>query len=178
MLDVRSLRTRPHLTFLTVLAVTAALFAGCGQDSGGRKLSRESAVSLRATLDQIQQDVSAGDCTTANQEVGTLRQKVDSLSSVDRGLRRALVSSTDRLRTLVADQCETATPAPAAPQTPETGTTDQQKPPGKDKNKKDKQKTKDKGNQPPGLDGQTPPGQQNDGGGAGLPGESNPGGGD
>jgi hypothetical protein len=187
MLDVRASRPRPHLTQVTALALAAVLAAagaalavGCGgNDSGsGRKLSQAKAASLQATLDQVEQDVSARDCTSAGQETGTLREQIGSLKRVSRELRSALEASAARLQSLVENQCA-ATPAPAVEPQGETGATGATgeagpKANGKKKGHPKEKKAKDK--VPPGE--QLPPDQQGNGGGAGLPGESHSGGGD
>jgi hypothetical protein len=184
MLDVRASRSRSHLRPVTALALAAvlatagaALSAGCGgnDSGGGRKLSQAKAASLQATLDQIEQDVGAGDCTSADQQAGTLRQQIGSLERVSRSLRSALEASTARLQSLVENQCKAA-PAPAAEPQGATGATGEAGPPEKGK-KKDHQKKekKAKGEGPPGE--QLPPGQQGNGGASGLSGESNQGGG-
>ena len=160
------------------LLAGACLIAACGGDSGGgRLLSSGQASDLSSTLSKVEQDVADGDCTAADQEVSTLQSQLDSISRLDRSLRQSLRASVRRLETLVSNSCDTTTTAPpeTTPTTPDegptgaTGTTgsegDQEPPPDEKKPKKDKPNK--------GKDGQTPPGQQNEGGGAGLPGESN-----
>ena len=160
------------------LLAAACLIAACGDDSGGgRLLSSGQASDLRSTLSKVEQDVADRDCTGAGQEISTLQSQLASISRLDSSLRRSLRASVRRLETLVSDSCDTTTTAPpeTTPTTPDegptgaTGTTgsegDQEPPPDEKKPKKDKS------NQ--GQDGQTPPGHQNEGGGAGLPGESN-----
>lgn len=111
------------LIAITLIALAAAL-AGCGDSSNDAKLlSRSSASDLRATLAQVEQRVSSGDCTGAQDQVGLLEQQIDSLdSSVDANLRAALVSGASRLQRLVASECPAAT-AETGP-TGATGTTD------------------------------------------------------
>jgi hypothetical protein len=160
------------------LVAGACLIVACGSESGGgRLLSAEQASDLRSTLTKVEQDVADRDCTGAAQEVSTLQSQLDSISRLDRSLRRSLRASVRRLETLVSDACDTTTAAPTetTPTTPDegptgtTGTTgsegDEEPPPDEEKPKKDKPNK--------GEDGQTPPGQENQGGGAGLPGESN-----
>ena len=179
MLDVRALRLRPHLslTFVTALALAAAILGGCGGDSSGsgRKLSPATSASLEGTLDKLQADVSAGNCTDAAQEAATLRQQIDAVPRAGRALRRALASSAARLESLVADQCKpTSTTPPAESQgstgaTGEKGTTGEQNGEGK-KEKKPKQPKKEKQGQNDGG----PPRPEGGGGGSGPLDETNP----
>jgi len=182
MLRVRVPRSRPYLslTFLIPLALVAALQAGCGSGNSdsGKKLSPGTSASLQGTLDRVEQDFHAGNCTAAAQEAASLRQRVESLTQGSRRTRSALASSSARLETLIADQCE-PTNGPATNDQGTTGTTgdqgatgDQGKKPKKEKPPKEQKKT------PPGQAEGGPPGQQGNGGGAGLPGESNQNGGD
>jgi hypothetical protein len=185
MLRVRVPRSRPYLslTFLIPLALVAALQAGCGSGNSdsGKKLSPGTSASLQGTLDRVEQDFHAGNCTAAAQGAASLRQRVESLTQGSRRTRRALASSSARLETLIADQCQ-PTSAPTTQDqgtsgetgaTGEQGTTgDQGKKPKNEKPPKEQKKT------PPGQSEGGPPGQQGNGGGAGLPGESNQNGGD
>jgi hypothetical protein len=175
MLDVRALRPPPHraraIAVAAALAVAGAAFAlGCGGDDsgGGRKLSQARASSLLATLDQIEQDVSAGERTA------TLRDQVGSLERVSRELRSALEGSAARLQSLVERKCEPA-PAPAPVVEPQgaTGATGETGP-GNGKKKGQKKEKKQKDQIPP--DEQLPPGQQGGGGTTGSSGEPNTGG--
>jgi hypothetical protein len=175
MLHVRALRLQRAP--LLALAAFAVLAAGCGSDSGdGKLLSQRQASELRGTLTQVEQDVDAKNCTGAEQQVAGLRDQIDSIRQLDPDLRRALRASTRRLETLVSQDCQT-TPAPEvetpAP-TPDEGTTGTTGP--AEKQKKPKKEKKDEST-PPGKDEQIPPGESGQGGGAGVPGESNPNGG-
>jgi hypothetical protein len=168
---------------LPVALATAALVgAGCGGDSGsGRLLSSRQARDLRATLTEVEQDVSAGNCTGAGQQVSALEEQIDSIQRLDRKLRSALRASTRRLDTLVSADCgtttETTTPTQTTttPQEGTTGTTgttgEQGKKPEKPKKPKKEKKT------PPGQDEQSPSGGGGQGGDAVSPGEENPNGG-
>jgi hypothetical protein len=183
MLRVRALRSRPHLslTFLIPLALVAALQAGCGSgdSNSGEKLSPGTSASLQGSLNRVEQDFHAGNCTAAAQEAASLRQRVESLTQGSRRARRALASSSARLESLIADQCRPATTTPTTEDQGTTGATGDQGTTGK-QGKKPKKEKKPKGQEttPPGQDEGGPPGQQGNGGGAGLPGESNPNGGD
>jgi hypothetical protein len=182
MLDVRALRLRPHLslTFVTALTLAAAILGGCGSDNSGsgRKLSRATSASLQGTLDKVQADVGAGNCSEAAQEAANLRQQIDALPRAGRSLRRALASSAARLESLVADQCKPVSTTPTVESKGATGTTGEQGTSGEQKGKKEKKpKPPKKPKGQPGQDEGGLPGQQGDGGGAGLPGESNPDGG-
>jgi hypothetical protein len=147
----------------------AILVSACGDSGDDPELSRSTARSLRADLNQISRSVSAGDCTTAQQVTAQLQSEVDGLPSrVSAKLRRALSDSAARLETLVQDQCEPAA-APAPVVTPEPsqdtsqdtqGREEKQDKPNKDEKAKQKEKSKEV---PPGQDGgngTTPPGQQ------------------
>jgi hypothetical protein len=161
-----------------VAVAVASSTAACGDSGDDPELSRSTASSLRADLNQISRSVRDGDCTTAQQVTAQLQSEVDGLrGDVSARLRRALSASTERLDTLVRDQCEpAAAPAPAV--TPETQDTTQD-----DKGKKEKQDKADKPKKPEkpakekseevppgqdGGDGTTTPGQQD--------GEESPGG--
>jgi hypothetical protein len=171
MLHVCAVRRRLRLTSAIALAAALVLAAGCGNDSGhGKLLSRATAADLRATLDQVQQDVANGDCGAASSASAQLQQDVNSVRGLDSSLRGALRASATRLQSLVETRCQTPT-TPTVTTPTETQPT---QPPGKTKDKgKGKEQKPGKG-QTGTTDqgGSTPPGQQ-DGGGAGLPGESN-----
>jgi hypothetical protein len=176
------LRQRQRLAPLIALALAAALAAGCGDNNsgGGRKLSPASATALRGTLDAIENAVIVHDCSSADEQAGTLRGQVESLSRVGSGLRRALEASAARLESLVASQCQTtkaptsesqgSTGASGATGATSEGTTGGQGQPGKKKGPKKVKPPKDKGQQPSDEGGT--PGGQGGGGGAALPGES------
>jgi hypothetical protein len=165
------------------LAVVCLPAAGCGDNSGnGRLLSRQQAGDLRASLNRIEQDVAAEDCTGAGQEVSGLQDRVDSIRRLNRELRSSLRSSVRRLESLVSDKCDTTTttttPTETTPTTPDTGSSGATGATGEEGTKKEKKPKKEKPPKdettPPEGDGQTPPGQQDGGGGAGVPGESIP----
>jgi hypothetical protein len=161
---------RRVLPFALAAAVLAPV--GCGGDSGdGRLLSRQQARDLRATLSQIEQNVTAGDCTGAAQQVSALQGQIDSIRRLDRKLRGALRASTRRLDALVSADCETTTKTtptqttttPEEGATGATGTTGEQ---GKNPKKPKKEKKT-----PPGKDEESPSAQGDQGGGGGTPGE-------
>ncbi len=176
MLSLRASRPRVLPALMIALGVTTAILIGCGNDSSGkgRLLSAQESSNLQDTLTRVQQDVAAKNCTAAAQEVTAFQQDVDSIRRLNRRLRSALRASSRRLETLVTDNCQSAPAAPVQTQTQttptDTGTTG---PSGKvKKEKKPKSEKPPKDTTPPGQDGQPPPGQQNGGGGAGVPGES------
>jgi hypothetical protein len=179
MLDVRALRSRSNWTAVTALALAAALLGGCGNDSsgGGRKLTRATAASLQGTLDKVEQNVNARNCAEASQQADALRQEVAALSRVSGDLQRALEASAARLQSLVTDQCPSTTTTTTETQLPSTGTTDEGTTGQQGKKKGPKEKKAKKNEQPPGQTEQSPPNGQGNGGGAALPGESNPNGG-
>jgi hypothetical protein len=132
---------------LLMLAAIAGGLAACGDRSNDAKLlPRSSASDLRSTLAQVQQKVSSGDCSGAQDQVALLEQQIDSLNgSIDSDLTTALVSGATRLQRLVASECAAATTetgsAGATGPTDTggtTGATDEQgdeESPGKDKGK-------------------------------------------
>ena len=154
--------------------------AGCGSDSSNRPLlSSSQAGELRATLSQIEQEVSAGNCSSAGDRVAALETQIDSIRRLDRKLRSALRTSARRLDALVSADCNrstTTTPTQTKPTTPEqgstgttgaTGTTGEQGKPKKEK----------KAKVPPGQAKKHSSGQTGGGGGSGPSGEGNSNGG-
>jgi TolA-binding protein len=169
---LRASRLRLQLGPLLLVAAILLVAAGCGDSKNERLLSTKQASELRGTLSQVQQDVAASNCTGAEQQVAALQDEIDGLKRLDSDLRSALRSSARRLETLVSEKCQTTTTTPTeTPTTPDEGTTgatgatgDEGKKPKKEKPPKEK---------PPAKEKKIPPGQQDGGGGAGLPGESN-----
>jgi hypothetical protein len=162
-----------------LLLALCLLAAGCGSStSNGKLLSGREASDLRASLTQVEQDVAAKDCTGATDQINKLEQQIDAINRLDGGLRSSLRSSVRRLQTLVSDACQT-TASSQSQTNPDTGTTGATGATGtagtegkKEKKPKQEKPPKENGT-PPGQGGQTPPGQQDGGGGAGVPGESN-----
>jgi hypothetical protein len=164
-------------TLLTsALLITVLAAASCGSDSSNRRLlSNSQAGELRATLNQIEQEVSAGNCSGAGDRVAALETQIDAIRRLDRKARSALRSSARRLDALVSSDCQTqttTTPTKTTPTTPQegttgttgaTGTTGEQ---GKHKNEK-------KGKVPPGQAKKESSGQTGGAGGPGGPGEGN-----
>jgi hypothetical protein len=168
-------KTRGAATLLLLAAVVLPV-AGCGNGSSeGKLLSRHQASELRVTLGQVEADVAAHNCTGASERIGSLRQQIDGINRLDRGLRSSLRASLSRLETLVGSECQTTTTTPTetAPTT-DTGASGATGPESESKKEKKpkKEKAPKEDSTPPGQDGQTPPEQQNGGGGAGVPGES------
>jgi hypothetical protein len=176
-----SLKARSWVRRALPVALATAAFAaaGCGGDSGGgRLLSQQQARELRATLTEIEQDVSAGNCTGAGQQVSAIEEQIDSIRRLDSKLRSALRASTRRLDTLVTADCGTTTETTptqttTTPQEGATGTTGTTGEQGKKpkKPKKEKKVPPGQGGTPPGQDEQTPSDQGGQGGGAAAPGE-------
>jgi hypothetical protein len=139
-------RRRRTLGAAAALALAVGFVSSCGDDSN-TGLSQQRASNLRSSLDQVETRVVDGDCTGAGEQVTTFRQQVDSLPSrVDRDLRDALERSATRLESLVADQCEPQSAAPAEePQAQEPTVTDENSGNQKDKGKQDKKPKKQKG---------------------------------
>jgi hypothetical protein len=134
---------------VAALVPGVAVLGACGDDSSGELRSRD-ASSLRSTLGEVEQRVEVSDCTGASQQAAAFRDQVEALPQrVGSDLRRALLSSADRLESLVADQC-VAEPAAPTP-TPEVGTTSEDPAEGNEENqtgdgKKDKKAKKEKPN--------------------------------
>jgi hypothetical protein len=185
MLHVSASRRRLRPVWLPLLAVIGILAAGCGDSSNdGKLLSRRQASELRASLTQVQEEVSARNCTGATEQVAELESQIDSIKRLNRDLRSSLRASVRRLDTLVSDACETTTttttPTETTPATGDTGASGASGATGeggkegkKEKNEKPGKKEKPPKNEdatPPG-DGQTSPGNTGGAGGAGVPGE-------
>jgi hypothetical protein len=177
MLHVPASRLRLRFAPLLVIPALCVLVTGCGNSSPkGKLLSQRQASDLRGTLSQVEQDVTAKDCTAASERVAALQQQIDGINRLDSNLRSSLRGSVRRLETLVTDSCQTTTTTPTqtTPTTPDTGTTGATGTTGPEGKKKAKKvKPPKEAPTPPGQGGQTPPGQKNGGGGAGVPGESN-----
>jgi hypothetical protein len=175
---LRASRLGPLPAPLLALAAAVAFAGGCGDDSGeGSLLSQRQASELRGTLNEVEQDVAAENCSGAAEQVAALESQIDSIRRLDRDLRRALRSSARRLETLVSDTCETeTTPSVGTTETtttPEEGTTGATGAEGEKKPKENKKPKKEKPPKtPPGQGEETPPDEGNGGGGAGVPGES------
>ena len=145
----------PSLRHICCLAlvVAGAVLGACGDD-GSSELRSGDASSLRSTLTAVEQRVEGQDCTGASEQAAAFREQVSGLSErVGTELRQALVSSADRLESLVADQCAAEPAAPVdVPTEPDTGTTSEDPAQGNDENqtdegKKDKKAKKEKPNQ-------------------------------
>jgi hypothetical protein len=181
---VRASRLWLRKVALLLLAGACLLPLACGGDSdgGGRLLSQEQAGDLLGTLRQVEQDVANRDCAGASEQVATLESQIGAIARLQRSLRRSLRASVRRLETLVASACEpvTETPTETTPTTTEpdpTGPTGESGNEGDEEQPPEEEKPNENKGQGQGPDGQGPPGQQDEGGGAGLPGESNSNGG-
>ena len=169
-------RSRRALGVAAALFLVASFASACGDDSNP-ELSQERASNLRSTLQEVEARVQDRDCTGAAEQASRLRDQVASLPSrVDRDLRDALEGSSERLESLVADQCQAepaAEEAPPVDQTtvPEENAGDQQSEGKKDKKPKEQKPAEDE--QPPpdtggtGQEGST--GVTGPDGGAALP---------
>jgi hypothetical protein len=106
---------------VAALLPVVVVFAACGDDGSSELRSRD-ASSLRSTLTEVEQRVESQDCTGASQQAAAFREQIAGLPSrVGSDLRQALVSSAERLESLVAAQCAAE---PAAPtEGPAVGTT-------------------------------------------------------
>jgi hypothetical protein len=156
-----------------LLAAVCFLAAGCGGgSSSGTLLSQRQASELRASLNQVERDVAAKDCSSAGQRIATLQQQIDSIGRLDRNLRSSLRSSVRRLQTLVSQSCQSTgtTQTGTTGTTGDTGASGATGPTTDGKNKVKKPKKPKTGTTGPGQGNQN---QGNGGGGAGVPGESN-----
>ena len=135
------------LALVAALGFATSVLPGCGGGDDDRKLlSRGSAGELRASLDDVEQKVSEGDCSGARADAVNLQQEVDALPRrTSRKLRRSLAAGATRLVSLVDGECEPAITTETTPtETNTTDTTEEELPPGQQK-KDEKQKDEDKG---------------------------------
>jgi hypothetical protein len=160
-----------------LLTAVCLLATGCGGgSSSGNLLSQRQADDLRASLNQVERDVAAKDCSGAGQRIAALQQQIDSIGKLDGNLRSSLRSSVRRLQTLVSQSCQSTSPAQTGTTTPPTGDTGASGATGPTTDGTQKTKKPKKNKSPStGTTGQgnPQPGQGNGGGGAGVPGESN-----
>jgi hypothetical protein len=172
-------RCRRTLGAAAALVLATCLLPSCGGDSSNADLSQERASNLRSTLDEIENRIATSDCTGAAQQASAFRQEVADLPArVDSDLRDALAGSANRLESLVADQCQAKTTAPAQETTTEPAPADEN--PGDQGNsdeqgKKPKKPKKPKKEEPPpdtgvtGQEGSTGVTGPDGGGGAAIP---------
>jgi hypothetical protein len=174
------LRPPRRLVPAVALCIMVAVLFACGGDDEQRKLlSQKSASRLDATLGQVAQRVSDGDCTGAGTQAAALRAQIDALPPrTSSKLRIALADSSEHLQSLVEQRCEPAAEATPEVTTPDPTVTDET--PEENQGKKPKKsKPKDEEQPPPedggqgnqdgsggtGLGNQIPPGQQDNSGG-------------
>lgn len=93
---------------LAALALAGAA-AGCGGDDEGEPIPAQQAEPMLDQLDNIERQVAAGNCGSAEFQVtgdGELQDKVAALpDDVDADVRSALEDGVDRLLDLVEEQC-------------------------------------------------------------------------
>jgi hypothetical protein len=96
-----------------LIAVFAALTAGCGGDSESEgDLPADDAATLLGQLEEVQANLEVGSCFVAADEADILIADIEELpDDVDGDLRRALENGAEQLRVLLEDpdQCERPT---------------------------------------------------------------------
>jgi hypothetical protein len=119
MLRAAASRLRPLVLALAIAA--AAVAAGsCGSSDGDASLSRPAARTLRADLDQVEQDVRSGDCGAAQQHAESLLADSGALpGGTPARLRDALKASAARLESLVQARCQQADTSQTPPVEPQ-----------------------------------------------------------
>jgi hypothetical protein len=96
-----------------LIAVFAALAAGCGGDSESEgDIPADEAATLLGQLEQVEANIDVGSCFVAADEADVLIAEIEDLpDDVDADLRRALENGAEQLRVLAEDpdQCERPT---------------------------------------------------------------------
>lgn len=112
---------RSHISLLAALLI-ALVAVGCG--SSGDEIPAEQAELLTQRLDDLQDQINAGDCTGADSTLNDLLIDVEALDGeVDRDIRRALRQLTDQLVSLFDAQCGDGTTTTTTDTTTDTTTT-------------------------------------------------------
>ncbi len=115
---------------LLAAALVALFLAGCGS---GEEIPSDRAEALTAQLDQLEQEIDAGDCESADATLTALSAEIQDLSGeIDRDIRRGLRDLFGQLDSLFVEQCgepttttETTTTEPTTETTTPTTTTEE-----------------------------------------------------
>jgi hypothetical protein len=113
-----------------LIAVVAALAAGCGGDSESEgDLPADDAATLLGQLEQVQANLDVGSCFVAADEADVLIAEIEDLpDDVDSDLRRALENGAEQLRILVEDPDQCERPTTTEETTTEEPTTEETEP--------------------------------------------------
>jgi hypothetical protein len=135
------MRRKTTLGLAVLVGVAAGALGACGDGDGKPELSRRTASQLRASLDSVETDIQAGNCTGAADQASALESQANALPDrVDADLKDALVEGAGHLQTLIADSCkEATTDTTTTPPVTETQPTDED---GEKKGKEKKEKPK------------------------------------
>ncbi|HET8566554.1 MAG TPA: hypothetical protein VFL77_08785 [Solirubrobacterales bacterium] len=90
---------------LLALILGAVALASCGGGSDAKLLPGTTANQIESNLDQVKQQVAAGECIGAEDAVASVTGEVEELRNVDRKLKAALEEGAERLSEVIA-QCE------------------------------------------------------------------------
>jgi hypothetical protein len=115
---------------LALGAAVAVALVSCGNRDTKGLLPGDTANQIVTNLDRVQQDASAGSCTSAAAEVETIQSQIDSLpSSVDPQLRARLQDGAQRLADVInsPSACEATTQASTSTTTSTESTTTKEK---------------------------------------------------
>jgi len=117
-----------HRALFVALSVSAVLLlAGCG--SSGSYLTQADRSALDAQITRINQDLNAGDCSQAEDDVVTFQDQVSGLNGVNETLVLMLSQAAGKLSNLTQAQCPTATTTNTATNTATTTSTTVTTPP-------------------------------------------------
>ena len=102
---IAAMRKRLRLIGALALAASSLGLAACGGDDGPEpSIPPESADTLLADLDEIQQNIDVDSCFAAATRVDSLVTDIEALpADVDQDLKRNLTASAERLQTLLSE---------------------------------------------------------------------------
>lgn len=96
--------TRPLVVLGLVAAV--AVLSACGSDEFDGRIPQSDAEALRTSLDQVRNDVSAGECDSASSGAQAFVDGVNALpESATTELKEALRTAGEQLERLVSEEC-------------------------------------------------------------------------
>jgi hypothetical protein len=140
MVSIAAMLSTPNklrsIVIVLVLAGTSLGVLGCGGDNGpDPSIPADSARTLEAKIQEIQDNVAVGSCVVAADKTDDLLAEVDQLpSSVNGDVKRALENGTNNLKLLLnnPDQCQgrttTTEPTTTEESTTEPTTTEKNRP--------------------------------------------------